>query len=152
MKVQMGVSKPIRKSVALVLVKEDDPSKVLLVRRPQDDEEFPGMWGLPATLLRNGETCEEVARRIGVEKLGVEVRVGGLISSGKQERCGYILEMDLYDARLDGSVVSLPVSPTAGRDVTLYTSWRWGDPAELNDSARQGSLCSQLLLYPAGPV
>ena len=148
----MGASKPIRKSVALVLVMEDDPLKVLLVRRPEDDEEFPGMWGLPATSLRNGETCEEVARRIGVQKLGAEVRVGGRVNSGEQDRNDYIMTMCLYSADLDGSVVALPGAPAAGRDVTLYTGWRWGKPTELTDSARRGSLCSQLLLYPASPA
>ena len=67
MGVRMGASKPKKRSVALVVVEEDDPSKVLLVWRPEDDEEFPGMWGLPAGSLRSNETYEEVARRIGTQ-------------------------------------------------------------------------------------
>lgn len=146
----MSTSKPKKRSVALAVVKEDDPSKVLLVRRPEYDEEFPCMWGLPAASLHSNETHEEVARRIGVQKLGVEVRIGDQLGSSQQERGNYILIMCLYNASLDRAVPTLPLPAGGRRGVTLYTGWRWGEPWELEDSARRGSLCSQLLLDAPG--
>ena len=146
MGVRMSASKPTKRSVALAVVKENDRSKVLLVRRPEDDEEFPGMWGLPAASHGFDETCEDVVRPIGVQKLGVEVTIGDRMASGRQERGGYVLTMCLYNASLDGAVPVLPLAEIGTRGVTQYTGWRWGEQWELEDSARRGSLCSQLLL------
>ncbi len=148
----MNVANPLIRSVALALVKEDDPSRVLLVRRPEDDEDFPGTWGLPAASLRRGETFEDGAKRIGFEKLGVGVRVGGPINSGRQDRRGYTLMMRLYGGSLEEPPKDPPVAAAAGPGVTLYAGWRWGDPVELIASARRGSLCSQLLLERTGPA
>ena len=47
---------------------------MLLVRRPDDDESLPGVWGLPAASLAEGESEQDAVRRAGLEKLGVEVR------------------------------------------------------------------------------
>ena len=146
----MGDSRPIKQSVALAMAKGDEPSKVLLVRRPEDDRELPGAWGLPAASLRPGETPEEAARRIGLQKLGAEVRVGRRMNSGRQDRAGYILEMSLYGATLDRAVPDLPAGRGGDPGVTMYTAWRWGDPLELADSAGRGSLCSRLLLDSLG--
>ena len=44
------------------------------MRRPEDDESLPGVWGLPAASLAEGETEEDAVRRAGRDKLGVEAR------------------------------------------------------------------------------
>ena len=55
--------KPLKRSVSLVI---EGPAGVLLVRRPDDDDSLPGLWGLPAASLREGES--ERARAIVVEE------------------------------------------------------------------------------------
>jgi ADP-ribose pyrophosphatase YjhB (NUDIX family) len=139
---RVDVPMPIKRSVAIAVVRRGEPRKVLLVRRPDDDEELPGIWGLPAASCRTGETLEAAARRIGPLKLGAGIVLGRQLASGKQVRARYILEMSLFSATLDQAAPSL----RKGRAVTMYADWRWGDPRELADSARLGSLCSQLLM------
>jgi ADP-ribose pyrophosphatase YjhB (NUDIX family) len=146
----MGGFRATKQSVALAVAKGDDPSKVLLVRRPEGDRELPGAWGLPAASLLQEETPEAAARRIGVQKLGAEVRVGRRLGSARQDRAGYILEMSLYGAVLERGPLVLPTGRGGDPGVTLYTAWRWGDPLELADSAGRGSLCSRLLLDSLG--
>ena len=73
-------------SVSLAIHRVGDNSRVLVVRRPDDDDEFPGMWGLPAASCRDGETLEEAAHRVGVDKLGVRLTLTRELASGVQER------------------------------------------------------------------
>jgi ADP-ribose pyrophosphatase YjhB (NUDIX family) len=142
----------IKRSVALAVVQRGAPRKVLLVRRPDDDEELPGIWGLPAASCRTGESYEVAARRIGPQKLGAEITLGECLATSAQVRAGYTLEMSLYSATLDQVVPSLPAGREAGQADTLYAAWRWGDPSELADSARRGSLCCRLLLETLPPA
>ena len=126
-------------------------SRVILVRRPVYDAEFPGMWGLPAASCRNGETPQQAAARVGVQKLGVPLALGDVLAQGEQTRPGYELKMTQFQARLVRQEPQLPsIDSEAGNpeamDSTLYTAWRWGEPSELYESAQKGSLCSQLLL------
>ena len=51
----------------------EGPEGLLLVRRPDDDESLPGVWGLPAVSLAPGESEEDAVRRAGRDKLGVEL-------------------------------------------------------------------------------
>ena len=132
-------------SVSLAIHRIGDNSKVLVVLRPDDDDEFPGMWGLPAASCRDEETLEEAAHRVGVDKLGVCLTLSRELASGVQERNEYTIEMTLFEATLNGEPV-LPLNTEGDAGVTLYADWRWGEPEELATSADSGSLCSQLLL------
>lgn len=140
-----------KRSVALAIRLQGDESGVLLVRRPMDDDEFPGAWGLPAATCVGSETLEEAARRIGEGKLGVEVRLGKVIGVGVQDRGDYVIEMHLFEASLERRAPNLAVDAT-GSGLTHYTSWWWGEPSDLVESAGIGSLCSRLLLDAAGVV
>ena len=148
-------AKPVKQSIALAVTSEDADwgsgiGRVLLVRRPEDDNEFPGMWGLPAASCHPGETLLEAAERAGRQKLGAPVEVVTALATGVQQRPGYTLEMTLFHARLAGREPQLDREPGAagsgGEGVTFYTEWRWGLPEELRESAENGSLCSRLLL------
>ena len=143
---RMDASTTVKRSVALAVMNGDNPSQILLVQRPEDDQEFPGLWGLPAASLVLGETPERAARRIGWQKLGAKIRLGARVACGKQQRSQYTLEMCLYEATLNQSPLCLPIAHSSIPRVTLYTGWRWGVPEDLTGSARRGSLCSQLLL------
>ena len=84
----------------------------LLVRRPEDDPDLPGVWGLPAGSHAEGETDEALVRRIGREKLGVETADLGRLCEGHLERPGYRLEMRLHAARNRcGRAPCAPVRP-----------------------------------------
>ena len=151
-------AKPVKKSVSLAVSRSalsqsaehrdaaDYASGVLLVLRPDDDQDFPGMWGLPAGSLGLGESLEQAAERVGRQKLGVALELGSPLGSGRQERPDYTLKMWLYPAVLAGGLPALPPKDGSASGVTFYLDWRWGSPEELADSASLGSLCSQLLL------
>jgi 8-oxo-dGTP diphosphatase len=124
-----------KRSISLVI---EGPEGLLLVRRPEDDESLPGVWGLPAASLGEGESEEDAVRRAGREKLGVEVAPVHAI--GREGR------MTDWEARI---VAGTPSVPQQGPN-TQYTELRWGDARELVPAARQGSLCSRALLRARG--
>jgi 8-oxo-dGTP pyrophosphatase MutT (NUDIX family) len=116
----------------------EGPEGLLLVRRPDDDEDLPGVWGLPAVSLAPDESEEEAVRRAGREKLGVEVRP---VRSVGQDQT-----MRDWEA---GIVSGDPSVPQPGPH-TQYTDLRWGEPSDLVPAARQGSLCCRVLLRARG--
>lgn len=133
-----------KRSVAVLIRHPDDATQVLLVQRPDDDEDLPGVWGLPAATLRDGETRDDAARRAARDKLGVDIDVLHVLNSGSKRRADYRLDMDLVAARLANG------APDVDRDVsdgvTRYRAWRWGPIDELRPAAERGSLCSRLAL------
>ena len=147
----MPVTSVKKRSVALAVHPQDDGSRVLLVRRPDDDDDFPGAWGLPAATCIAPETLEDAARRIGQFKLGVDVQLGRVIGSGVQERDDYVIEMHLFEAWLDGMDPKLAVD-SEDSGLTYYASWRWGKSSDLVESACMGSLCSRVLLDAIGII
>lgn len=139
-----------KRSIALVIREHDDDGRVtgcgatgrwLVVRRPDDDEDLPGVWGLPAGTSAPHESEEDLVRRIGREKLGVRLEPGARVASGSTERPGYTLEMDLWTARLGSGGVDLGRGPET---TTRYSDWKWDGPLALEDGARAGSLCCRL--------
>jgi 8-oxo-dGTP pyrophosphatase MutT (NUDIX family) len=120
-----------KRSISLVI---ESPDGVLLVRRPDDDESLPGVWGLPAASLFGDESEEDAVRRAGREKLGVEVL--------PLQPIGADGAMTDWEARI---VEGRPSVPQPGPN-TQYAQLRWGDPRDLVPAARQGSLCSRVLL------
>ena len=111
---------------------------LLLVRRPDDDEDLPGVWGLPAVSLAAGESEEEAVRRAGRDKLGVELE--------PVERVGSEQTMTDWEARI---LSGQPAVPQQGPH-TQYTELRFGEPSELAPAAREGSLCCRVLLRARG--
>jgi 8-oxo-dGTP diphosphatase len=116
----------------------EGPDGLLLVRRPDDDDDLPGAWGLPAASLAEGESEEDAVRRAAREKLGVDVRplrpVGG--------------EGAMTDWQAE-VVRGEPAVPQDGPN-TQYTELRRGDLRDLIPAARRGSLCSRVLLRARG--
>jgi len=142
----MTSPRQVKKSIALAVTASGQNGRVILVRRPEDDEEFPGMWGLPAASCQTGETWSLPDARIGTQKLGAAAEVGTILATGTQRRAGYTLETTLFEARLSGGRPTLPLGDEAGSEHALYTDWRWGEAEELRASADNGSLCSRLIL------
>ena len=135
--------KPLKRSVSLVI---ESPAGVLLVRRPDDDDSLPGLWGLPAASLREGESEREALLRVGRDKLGVEVEPLEPIGEDEAERDDHRIQMRDWSARIAAGV---PAVPQRGEG-TQYVEWRWGDPAELAPAARAGSVCARVLLRALG--
>jgi ADP-ribose pyrophosphatase YjhB (NUDIX family) len=125
----------VKRSIALVI---EGPGGVLLVRRPDDDDSLPGVWGLPAASLGEGESEQDALLRAGRDKLGVEIEPLELV--GEQDW------MRDWSARIVAGEPRVP-QPAGG---TQYVELRWGDPAELAPAARAGSLCARALLRAVG--
>jgi ADP-ribose pyrophosphatase YjhB (NUDIX family) len=135
--------KLLKRSVSVVIERGE---RVLLVRRPDDDESLPGLWGLPAATLHPGESEEDAVRRAGRIKLGVQVRPLSAIGEAEEERPGYRVHMRDWRAEIEAGE---PAVPQPG-DGTQYDALRWGDPTELIPAAGAGSLCCRILLRSRG--
>lgn len=119
--------------------------RVLTVRRPDDDPDLPGRWGLPATTAAPDESWRAAARRVGPAKLGADAALEEVLNEGRAAREAGTLRMRLFGATLDGD----PACPQPGAG-TQYVDWRWADPTVLRPAAAAGSLCSALVLDSAG--
>jgi ADP-ribose pyrophosphatase YjhB (NUDIX family) len=128
--IQQELTMLLKHSVALVIRRDD---QILCIRRPDDDDELPGIWGLPAGTLRESETVEDLIKRIGRDKLGIEVSPVRCLESGTQDRQTYRLEMDLWE-----------VSAKASVDQITYPVWQWGTLETLVPGMLAGSLCCRL--------
>ena len=150
----------IKRSIALVIrepangsrtVAEREPGpRWLLVRRPDDDADLPGIWGLPAGTLGPEETTEGLVRRIGRGKLGVDVEPGALVAAGSADRAAYRLDMELWTATITHGVPDVQGLPAQPGNETRYGAWKWDDPSALGEGAGEGSLCCRLgIIYSA---
>jgi 8-oxo-dGTP pyrophosphatase MutT (NUDIX family) len=114
-------------SVAVVIRRD---GRILSTHRPPDDDELPGVWGLPAGTCKSGERIPDVIRRIGAEKLGVALTPLRLLDRGFQSRPTYDLDMELWEVSMEGA----PIHP----------DWRWAGIEEFEPGAAKGSLCCEL--------
>jgi 8-oxo-dGTP diphosphatase len=119
----------VKHSVALAIFKDD---QIFAIRRPQDDDELPGIWGLPAGTCRDQETTADVIMRIGRDKLGVNLTPVRRLADGRQDRSRYRLEMELWEALMEG--------------IPKYPEWQWASVDLLRPGAAAGSLCCELAL------
>src|SRR5436190_1116821 len=126
---------PTKHSVAVMVSKGD---QTLAIRRPKDDDELPGIWGLPAGTCRGPETVEDVIRRIGQDKLGVTLTPLRKLASGAQDRPKYRLEMELWEVLMEG----LPT----------YPEWKWASVDLFRPGASAGSLCCELAIQSKSRV
>lgn len=136
----------MRDSIAFV-VWDDTHSKVLAVQRPENDENLPNVWGLPAGSLLKGESFEDCALRAGKDKLGVQIEIVQLLGQGDIERDEYILHMKEFEARIISGVPSVPQNVPG---VTQYRGWKWAAPTLMVEAAQKGSLCSRIFLAKLG--
>jgi 8-oxo-dGTP diphosphatase len=135
-----------KRSISLAIRDDARSGAVLIVQRPDDDDDLPGVWGLPAASLAPGEDWRDAALRAGRGKLGVSLRIGSVLRHGSLQRAEYTLEMMLFEAVILSGIPSVP-QDVAG--VTQYRAWRWGRAEDLREAAENGSLCSRLFLGEA---
>jgi ADP-ribose pyrophosphatase YjhB (NUDIX family) len=123
------MSLPLKRSVAILI---RSGNKFLSTRRPDDDDELPGVWGLPAGSYRQSETLEHVIARIGKDKLGVILIPLRKLAMGRQQRERYILEMELWEVEMSGT--------------PRHPAWQWATATILESGKSEGSLCCRLAL------
>ena len=133
-------------AIAVAIACPLDDSLILTVRRPYDDVDLPGIWGLPATVIKQGESLHTAADRISTLKLGGKMTLGVMLADGTQERATQRLVMSLYAATLEPPFPELLNPTTSAEGVTYYIGWRWAPIESLIAGAQMGSLCCQLAL------
>ena len=137
-----GDAKPTKFAVAIVL--RDKDGKFLAVRRSDDDDSLPGVWGLPAASRRRNESDQDAVLRAGREKLGVTLEALERIGTDRIDRDTFVLELSDYAVSL---VAGEPSVPQPDRSVSQYTALQYtSDLGLLVEAARKGSLCSRVFL------
>lgn len=145
-------TKPMRNAIAVVLRHPDKPGAFLVVKRPNETSEggaLSGVWGLPATRMREGELPEDAARRVCREKLGCDAVPLHLVGTMFQQRDRY--EMFFMDVEMLLVGDSPPDVAAARTDSTVYVAQRWvTDGSVLLPAAKNGSCCSTIFLTSQG--
>jgi len=140
-------SKPTKYAVALVIYNEDK-SKYLIVKRPDDDDSLPGHWGFPALTKKSGMSWEDTVFEAARNKLGVEIDIVKMIGEEKSDRGDYYLILRDYEVKVTSGVPKVPQKDTTN---TQYVEYIFTDEVEeLKKSARSGSLCSAIFLRSRG--
>lgn len=143
------MSKQIKYTVAVVLKNTHNPDEFLLVRRPDDDPDLAGGWGLPAVTLRPGELPEEGAKRVCQEKLHCDARPMRFLGIMFQKRNSYDIFLMDVDMLLSGD--RQPDVHAAQTEHTAYVEQKWStDPMDVMPSAKKGSCCSSIFLTDKG--
>jgi hypothetical protein len=120
---------PIKHSVAVIIRRGNE---ILSTRRSENDDELPGIWGLPAGTIRGSETTADVIARIGYDKLGVKLIPIRPLASGTQYRANYRLDMELWEVSMEGQ--------------PMHANWQWGTIELLKPGKEAGSLCCELAI------
>src|SRR6266851_4456845 len=84
-------AKPVKESISFYWT--DSKGRFSAVKRSDDDESLPGVWGLPGGSLRDEETADQTVIRAGRDKLGVEVKPVKYVGDDTQERDEYNLHL-----------------------------------------------------------
>ena len=127
------VSKPSKRSVAVLIRKGD---LILAVRRADNDNELPGVWGLPAGSFIGSESFEGLISRIGRQKLGVALTPIRRLAEGMQDRPAYRLQMELWEVSMEG--------------IPSHPEFKWSSEETLKPGRDRGSLCCELALGLTG--
>jgi len=131
-------------SIAVALVNPRNRKEILVVKRPEDDDKLPGVWGLPAISLVKNELPEAAVRRLGREKLDVEIEPIETIGIKYEDKAGYQLILLEIKCKL---LFGKPDVWRAETKATKYVDQRWTeDYSILQKAADMGSLCSQIFL------
>ncbi|MFH1620458.1 MAG: DNA mismatch repair protein MutT [Patescibacteria group bacterium] len=135
-------------AVALFLKRPGHEDEFLAVKRPPEDKGMPLVWGLPAVTINKDELPEEMARRVGREKLNTGIEPVSIIGVGSADQGDWTLVLMVIEARLVG------VPPDVTRAITKYTKYteqKWtSDFSILKEAAVKGSLCTRILLQHKG--
>jgi 8-oxo-dGTP diphosphatase len=94
--------------------------KLLILRRKEDDDAYPGVWDCVGGHFEEGESAEQCMTREAMEESGLRVKI---------VRSGPLLEYtDEY-----GRAIAVPfiIRSDSGRvSLTEHSEYRWIDPAD----------------------
>ena len=118
--------------------------RVLILRRKQDDDTYPGLWDCPGGHFEAGESAEECMVREAREECGLEVEL---------VRTGRLIEyVDEY-----GRSVAVPFLLASSSDavtVSEHSEHRWVAPEELGRYRKVPAMEEALAIFglarPAG--
>lgn len=140
-----AMSKRIDYVIAAVLKKSPRTKEFLAVKRPSDDPDLRGHWGLPAITMKPGELPEHAAQRICREKLHCEATPVRFLGIMFQKRNSY--DIFLMDVEMELAGDTRPDVHQSNTQTTAYTEQKWtNEPMDLMESARNGSCCSSIFL------
>jgi len=143
------MTKPIKYTVAVILKDDQKPNRFLVVKRPDDDPDLQGHWGLPAVTLLPGELPEEAAQRVCREKLGCRAAPVRFLGAMFQQRNSY--DIVLFDIEMVLAKGQRPDNRKADTQNTAYVAQKWTtNPLDLMTSAQNGSCCSSIFLTDQG--
>lgn len=138
--------KPIKESVAFYALNAD--SAFLAIKRSDDDESLPGVWGLPAASVRPGESQEDAIKRAARDKLGLEVEALRYTGDDRQDRGSYNLHLSEYEVKI---ISGVPHILNTDSTTSHYAAFQWSqDPELLREAAERGSSCSRIFLRNKG--
>ncbi len=139
------MSKPVKYVVAVILKNKSNPDESLVVKRPDDDPDLGGHWGLPAATMKPGELPEQAAWRICKEKLNCDATATRFLGIMFQKRNSY--DLFLMDVDMELTNGQQPDVHAANTENTAYVDQKWSeDPMDLMPSAKGGSCCSSIFL------
>jgi hypothetical protein len=139
------MSKPLKYTVAIVIKDAKSPDKFLLVKRPDDDPDLRGAWGLPALTAKPNELPEETARRVCREKLGCDGVPTRFLGAMVQKRNSYDICLMDIEVQLNGA--TSPDVAKATAPSTRYSQQKWtNQPMDLMPAAKEGSCCASIYL------
>lgn len=121
----------------------------MIVRRPSDDSDLRGEWGLPAITLQPGELPEDGARRVCREKLRCQGKPIRFLGTMFQHRNSY--DLFLMDIEVELEPGMEPEAVNSNTTTTKYVAQRWtNDPLSLMPAAKNGSCCASIFLTDRG--
>ena len=139
-------AKPVKESIAFYWT--DAQGRFSAVKRSDDDESLPGVWGLPGGSLREGETPEQTVIRAGRDKLGIVVKPQRSVGDDTQDRGSYTLHLTEFEVEL---ISGKPHLANADNTVSHYADFQMSnEPDLLQEAAREGSSCSRIFLRNRG--
>lgn len=143
------MSKQIKYVVAVVLTNKNNPDEFLVVKRPDDDPDLRGSWGLPAATMVTDELPEQAALRVCKEKLNCQAVPKRFLGLMFQKRNSY--DIFLMDIEMELTGDAVPDVLKADTEHTAYVEQKWtSDPMDLMPSAQHGSCCSSIFLTHRG--
>jgi 8-oxo-dGTP diphosphatase len=115
--------------------------KVLVLKRKQDDDEYPGFWDCLGGHFEEGESAEACMTREAKEESGLDV---GLVRPGR-----LIEYSDVY-----GRSIAVPFLLRSRSDrvvLSEHSESRWVSPAVLSRYRKVPAMTEALLIFGVGP-
>ena len=138
--------KSVKESVAFYAL--DSQGAFLCVKRADDDDSLPGVWGLAGASLRKGETQEDAVIRGARDKLGISVKIDRFTGDDTQDRGDYMLHLREYEVSI---LAGHPSTLNSDPITSSYGAVQWAnDPEVLREAAEKGSSCSRIFLRNRG--